>query len=135
MAGGLGARWGGVQAEPGGARGAVGGLVLPQGWVFSPAISLALCMHGRGSRICLGGLFPCPSLWRGPVVPGKAGSQEPAGYMSMGLCWEPLTLSLTPGLRSCSAMGPCPMGLLPGRGTSRCPRAWGVGCRDPSLHG
>lgn len=100
MARGPGAGWGGGWAEAGGAWRVVGVSVLPQGWVSSPATSLAVC-RVKGAAPARGGLFPSPSPWQGPVTPGRARSWR--GTCPAGLCWEPLTLPLTPGLCSRSA--------------------------------
>lgn len=60
MVGGPGTGQGGGWAEAGGAQGAVGVSVLPQGWVSSPATSMAVCLHHDGGCTCPGESVPQP---------------------------------------------------------------------------
>lgn len=74
MARGLEAHWGGVGAGPGGAQGVVGGSVLPQGWVSSPAVSLALCMAAAAPP--WGGCSPARHCGRGQLRLAKLGARS-----------------------------------------------------------
>lgn len=91
---------------PGRGWGYVGGRfgvqVLPQGWGSSPAASLAVCT-ARGAAPARGGCSPAHHRGGGQSCLAKLGAGSQQGTCPTGLCWEPLTLSLTLGLQSRSA--------------------------------